>query len=116
MSFHKSSTGLSTGTLGAMSEMVAIADLMKRGYHVFRAQSPSCPCDLVIFKDNQVCLRVEVRTINGERGTYSNGKIANMHYKDNGIIDIWAFVWVNGKVEYHGPPKVGIDSNNDYPI
>ena len=54
---------LNQGTSGAVSELIACVDLMRRGYHVFRAQSPACPCDLVIMKGAHV-QRVEVRTGN----------------------------------------------------
>lgn len=50
-----------TGTVGAISEILVSAYLMKRGYSVFRALSPSCMCDLIIFKDN-IFNRIEVRT------------------------------------------------------
>lgn len=36
-------------------------DLMSKGYHVFRALSPSCPCDLLILKDGEL-LKIEVKT------------------------------------------------------
>lgn len=47
-------------TVGAMSEMLVCTDLLKEGYHVFRAVSPACPCDLIALKDETV--RVEVKT------------------------------------------------------
>lgn len=62
--------GISTGAVGALSELVAAVDLMKRGYAVFRALSPDCSCDLAIVKDKELW-RVEVKT--GYR--YPNGKI-----------------------------------------
>jgi hypothetical protein len=49
------------GTIGAISELVAAADLMRRGYHVFRALSPNCPSDLLIYRAG-TALRVQVRT------------------------------------------------------
>ncbi len=52
---------MTRGTNGAASELIASVDLLKRGYAVFRAVSPHCPCDLVAMRDG-VCLRVEVRT------------------------------------------------------
>ncbi len=52
---------LPTPTVGALSELRAATDLMMRGYHVFRALSPSCPCDLVAMH-NGACLMIEVRT------------------------------------------------------
>lgn len=48
-------------TTGAISELVAASDLMRKGYHVFRAMSPSCPCDLIAFDKNGI-KKVEVRT------------------------------------------------------
>ena len=35
---------------------------MSEGWHVFRSLSPSCPCDLVVFKDLDNPIRVEVKT------------------------------------------------------
>ncbi len=49
------------GTIGAISELVAAVDLMRRGYHVFRALSPNCPSDLLIYRAG-TALRVQVRT------------------------------------------------------
>lgn len=37
------------------------ADLLKKGYSVFRSVSPSCSCDLIAMKDKKV-LRVEVKS------------------------------------------------------
>lgn len=50
-----------TSTVGAMSELIVAVDLMKLGKHVFRALSPSCPCDLVILEGGKL-ITVEVRT------------------------------------------------------
>jgi len=50
-----------TGSVGAASEMLVAADLLLKGYHVFRSMSPACPCDLAILKGNKM-LRVEVTT------------------------------------------------------
>ncbi len=53
--------GLSTGTQGALSELVATVDLTRRGFEVFRAISPNASCDLLAMKDATI-LRIEVRT------------------------------------------------------
>lgn len=58
----------STATTGAISELKACAYLLERGHDVFRAVSPSCPCDLIAMKDGAI-LRVEVRT-----GRYNSTK------------------------------------------
>jgi len=49
---------LSSGTTGAISELVAAADLMRHGYHVFRALSPNCPSDLVIYRTVRYTTRI----------------------------------------------------------
>lgn len=52
---------VSTGTTGAISELLAAAALMAEGFQVFRALSPACSCDLVVLVNGRLC-RVEVRT------------------------------------------------------
>jgi len=52
----------STGAVGATSELIACAELMRLGYFVYRCESPSAPFDLVAYRDGR-CLRVEVKTI-----------------------------------------------------
>ena len=74
---------ISGGTVGAISEMMVGADLMKKGYVVFRALSPACFCDVIAIKGKNT-LRVEVRT--GYKS--KTGKVSfptNAH----GDIDIW---------------------------
>lgn len=52
---------LASGTTGAIAELLISADLMRKGWNVFRALSPSCPCDLIIMRDN-IIKRIEVRS------------------------------------------------------
>ena len=52
---------LSTATKGAIAELCVATDLMKKGYAVFRALSPNCFCDLVVYKDG-ISFYIEVRT------------------------------------------------------
>lgn len=52
---------ISTGTVGAMHELVVCVDLLRRGYEIFRAVSPSCSCDLVALCNGK-SVRIEVRT------------------------------------------------------
>src|SRR4051794_26510128 len=59
----------STATVGAMQELLVCADLMRRGWHVFRAMSPACPADIVAYKDGDDPIRIQVRTAK----TYPNG-------------------------------------------
>ena len=53
--------GMPTQTTGAVSEMAAAIDLLKRGYEVFRALSSACSCDLIALGPAGA-LRIEVRT------------------------------------------------------
>lgn len=71
---NKTNPHISSGTTGAISELLVAADLMRKGYNVFRALSQSCPCDLVILKDKQLW-RVEVTT--GYRS--ASGKLQHVH-------------------------------------
>lgn len=55
------------GVKGAIAELAVAADLLKRGYEVFRAQSSTCSCDLIAMIDSEdgtefEMLRIEVRT------------------------------------------------------
>lgn len=63
-------TTLPNTTSGAISEYRVIADLLAKGFEVFRSATLSTSCDLAILKDERL-LRVEVRT--GKRS--STGKI-----------------------------------------
>jgi hypothetical protein len=87
---------LPSGTLGAMNEMVVCADLIRQGYHVFRAVSPSCPCDLLILSGSKIS-RVEVTS--GCRNY--KGKIMfcphNLDY-----YDVLAVVLPGGEIIYDG--------------
>lgn len=59
--------GIPSGTVGALNELRVATDLMQKGYHVFRALSPACPCDLVVFGPAGQCLKVEVKTGHARR-------------------------------------------------
>jgi predicted nucleic acid-binding Zn ribbon protein len=83
---------ISAGSLGALHELVAATDLIRRGYHVFRALSPACPCDLVVMLPDRV-IRVEVRT----------GRVladGSTTAPTQGTYDVLAVVTHSGKVEY----------------
>lgn len=53
---------LRTGITGAVGELLACVDLARKGFHVFRAVAPSCPCDLLAMAPDGQCWRIEVRT------------------------------------------------------
>lgn len=52
---------LSTGTVGALTELFIATYFLERGYEVYRALSPSCGADIVICKDG-ITKRLECRT------------------------------------------------------
>jgi len=91
---------LPTGTTGAISEMAICADLMYKGYAVFRATSPSCFADVVAIKGVDV-FKIECRT--GHKRTSDNkimfSKIINC--KNNNSINLFAVYIPNiSKVHY----------------
>jgi hypothetical protein len=94
-----SELGIATGTVGAISELIAGADLMKKGYSVFRALSPACYADIVALK-NKKQYSFEVRT-----GYLAyNGKLSfpkGLSKDQNGDIDFYAVVLIGpGIVRY----------------
>lgn len=60
--YTKSETkGICSGTVGAIAELVVCADLMKKGFDVYRAVSPHAYADLIAIKDGRL-YQFEVRT------------------------------------------------------
>jgi hypothetical protein len=92
------SVKLSSGSAGAVNELIVSADLLRRGYHIFRAISPSCPCDLVLLHGGR-CWRVEVTT------AYENmdGRIVVTKHKPDRY-DIIAGVLPDGTIHYSSLP------------
>ena len=86
-------SGLCPGTLGALNELRACADLMARGGHVFRALSPNCPCDLTVMFGERV-YRVEVKT----RYIGMEGSVVGIPKPDD--VDVMAYVIPSGRVYY----------------
>jgi hypothetical protein len=85
-------TGLSSGTVGAISELVVTTMLLQMGYDLFRAVSPACSCDLIAVTAGH-SWRIEVRT-----GSYSpiGTPIYGWSGKDHVRSDVLAVV-VNGR-------------------
>lgn len=91
---------LPTGTVGAMSELVVCADMMRDGWNVFRALSPNCPCDLIAMKPGRL-VRIEVRT-----GRMTEGGRASYPWSSNDIgkSDVLAVVLhAEDRIEYMPP-------------
>ena len=89
--------GIDRAATGAASELIVAADLLRRGYEVFRALSPHASCDLAILHDGKL-LRVEVRTgrkaANRQRAFFVKSK----KYRS----DIWAVV-LDHEILYEPP-------------
>jgi hypothetical protein len=79
---------ISPGTRGAMSELRVCVDLMARGFHVYRAMSPSCPSDLVVWKERGRAIRIEVKTA---RKNMATGNIAYQSSKRN-VFEVICYV------------------------
>jgi len=90
---------ISKGNTGALQELLVSADLFRKGYNVFRSLSPSCPCDLVAFKNERQILMIEVTT--GYRN--ADGKISCSPKKQTYKYDILAIVVHSGEIEYRPP-------------
>lgn len=55
---------------GAWGESLVCANLLERGYEVFRSISPGSPCDLIAMRGD-LLLRVEVRCAYFQHGGYT---------------------------------------------
>jgi predicted nucleic acid-binding Zn ribbon protein len=89
---------LPTPTIGAAHELLVAADLLRRGYHVFRALSAACPADLVAYKgDCGDTLRIEVRTALARR---DGSLYANRNAGPRDRRDVMAHVSHAGRIEY----------------
>jgi len=89
-------------TVGAISELKVAVDLLSIGYHVFRAESSGCPCDLIALKNGKL-FTIEVRTIvRNENGTIPKGSYRE---SETGVVNCFAFVFKDNRKDiiYHTP-------------
>jgi hypothetical protein len=70
---------------GSISELLVCADLMAKGWDVYRAMDATCSCDLMCVKTGAV-IRIEVKT-----GTRERGRALSLHTKI-GKFDVLALV------------------------
>lgn len=89
-----SAEGVCTGSLGSAHELLVCADLLKRGWEVFRSVSSHASVDLIAHK-NGVLKRVEVTT--GSRKV--DGGISHPT-KDPARHDVLAIVLYSGEIVY----------------
>ena len=81
--------GIPTGTVGAIAELGVAIDLLRKGFHVFRALSPNCSCDLAIVADTQL-YRVEVKTGHRDKDGHPSPPYVKKHKRE--LFDIIATV------------------------
>lgn len=94
----------STSSTGAAHELIVCAYLMKLGYHVFRSQSPSCPCDLIAMISDNIFL-VEVTTGLKTKKGYNYPSKSGGSYK----FDILAVVFHDGEIKWFDKQEVQLD-------
>ncbi len=82
--------GISLGTVGAAGELLVAVHLMGQGHHVFRALSPSCPCDLVVLKNKKLCT-IEVR-----KGQQNRSGTCNFSHKNSDFADYYGVMLHDG--------------------
>lgn len=87
---------IAPASVGAIGELQVSADLLAKGYSVYRSVSPSAPADLVALKNGE-CVLVEVTT--GFRN--GNGALGyKRHDHCAHIFDVVAVVERDGKITY----------------
>ena len=93
----KASTGLNcTAAKGAKVELEVAADLMDRGYYVYRNLSPTGPVDMIALHPNGQILKVQATV--GDRGKTGEAKGCNSH-QDTPLWDVLAVRYPD-KVRY----------------
>lgn len=89
---------------GAWAEILVCADLLARGFEVFRAISPSASCDLIVIaRGTPTALRVEVKCSNF-RGPRVDGQVFwNVFTLREQSFDVLAAVMPSGAIHYDPP-------------
>lgn len=79
---------IAPSTIGAIGELLVAADLLRKGLDVFRAVSPSCPCDFVAHHEGQL-YAIEVRTLRrNKNGSFSPTKVHHAFIHVLAIIEL----------------------------
>jgi hypothetical protein len=88
---------LSPGSKGSLAELVVCADLLDKGFAVFRSVSPNCFCDLIAIKGSEE-RRIEVRT-----GAYTpNGLVTFVRSHDPRATEFAVYVHADRSIHYLG--------------
>lgn len=92
--------GLPYLTVGGISELRIAADLLAKGFYVFRSMTANSPCDLIAM-NGSITIRIEAATsYPSKAGVLRVPKKKGSNY----IYDILALITNNGSViEYHPP-------------
>ena len=84
-------------TRASINELLVSADLMRRGFHVYRALAPGSPCNLVMLRAG-VLERVEVRAVvRTPSGKLMRPNVAGKNF------DVLALVERDGTIHYEPP-------------
>ena len=89
---------ISSGKTGTISELLIAADLLRRGFDVFRAVSQSCSCDLAVLRDGKL-YRIEVKTA-------TRSISGHLHYPKKNIAADHVALVCGPAIEYHPPLPV----------
>lgn len=100
--YHYKSSHMPTGTVGAISELKVVVDLLSKGYEVFRSLSPNCSCDLAILQNHKL-FRVEVKTSYiTDSGSFPHSKGKSKNYDILAIVADTKIVYQPSLSEFQG--------------
>lgn len=101
--------GMSKGDYGAIAELLVAADLISKGFGVFKAVSPQCECDLV-YLDGGRSVRVEVKS--GTSRPDGSVQVRGLD-RNAGKFDVLAVALPSGEIHYQAHSDI-LDAN--YPL
>lgn len=95
---------LAKGDIGAVTELMVCADLVRSGHDVYRAVTQSSPADIIVWA-NERPYRIEVKAaqVNPESGRWIHGAS-----QKTGKFDILALVAPSGQIRYKPPIPIGV--------
>lgn len=83
---------------GDISELVVSLDLMRRGFHVYRAMGGAAPVDLLAYRLGGPIIRVECKT--ARENAHGKPMVKDMDLDDLHHADHVAFVTHAGAIRY----------------
>lgn len=90
--------GFTLALRGDASELTVALDLMRGGYHVYRAMGGGAPVDLLAFRIGGAIIRIEVKT--AHENTMGKPIVKNMPVEKLTHADHVAFVTQAGAIRY----------------